>query len=132
VLLLAFFWFPILALARRLRGKPAHSRWAQAARAVAWLTGGLTTVFIGWFALMASNLNALTETVILGSAALTTLLAVNVLVVATTAVMIAGTGAAWVRGWWTITGRVGYTITTVAAIGYLTVAFVYNLVLGLR
>jgi CubicO group peptidase (beta-lactamase class C family) len=128
VLLLAFFWFPILALVRRLKGKQAHSRWAQAARVVAWLTGGLTTAFTGWFVLMASDLNAFTETVFLDSAALTTVLALNAIVVATTAVMVAGTGTAWVRGWWTTTGRVAYTITTVAAISYLTVAFIYNLI----
>lgn len=128
VLLLAFLWFPILALVRRGGGKRAHSRWAQSARVVAWLTGGLTTVFTSWFALMASDLNALTETIFLDSAALTTLLALNGIVVATTAVMIAGTGAAWVRGWWTVTGRVAYTITTVAAISYVTVAFIYNMI----
>jgi hypothetical protein len=128
VLLLAFFWFPILALVRRGRGKQAHSRWAQAARVVAWLTGGLTTVFTIDFLVMASDINALTETVILGSAALTALLALNGIVVVTTAAMVAGTTAAWVRGWWTVKGRVAYTVTTLAAISFLTVAFVYNLV----
>ncbi|MEU5779489.1 serine hydrolase [Micromonospora lupini] len=128
VLLLAFFWFPILALVRQRKGKPAHSRWARAARIAAWLTGGLTTVFIGWFALMASDLNALTETVLLGSAALTALLCLNGIAVATTAVMVAGTGAAWARRWWTVKGRMAYTITTVAAISYLMVAFTYNLI----
>ncbi|HEY3753951.1 MAG TPA: hypothetical protein VGL80_32565 [Pseudonocardiaceae bacterium] len=128
VLLLAFFWFPVLALVRWRGGRQVHSRWARAARVVAWLTGGLTTVFTGWFVLMASDLNAFTETVFLGSAALTTLLVLNGVVVATTAVMIAGTGAAWVRGRWTATGRVAYTITAVAAISYVTVAFIYNMI----
>lgn len=128
VLLLAFLWFPILALVRRLRGKPAHSRGARAARVAAWLTGGLTTAFTVWFLVMTSDLNALTETVILGSAALTTLLALNAVAVATAAGMVVGTGAAWVRGWWTVTGRLAYTITTVAALSYLTVAYIYNLI----
>ncbi|MEU7750870.1 hypothetical protein AB0B57_21255 [Micromonospora sp. NPDC049101] len=91
-------------------------------------TSGLTTVFTGWLALLASDLNALTETVVLGSVALTALLTLNGIAVATTAVMIAGTGAAWARRWWTVRGRVAYTITALAAISYLTVAFTYNLV----
>jgi hypothetical protein len=42
--------------------------------------------------------------------------------------MVAGTTAAWARGWWTVKGRVAYTVTTLAAVSFLTVAFVYNLV----
>ncbi|MEU8326962.1 serine hydrolase domain-containing protein [Micromonospora sp. NPDC048839] len=128
VLLVAFLWFPILALVRQRKGKPAHSRWARAARVAAWLTGGLTTLFIGWLAVLASDMNALTESVVLGSVVLTVLLSLNGIAVATTAVMIAGTGAAWARRWWTVTGRMAYTITTIAAISYLMVAFTYNLI----
>jgi CubicO group peptidase (beta-lactamase class C family) len=128
VLLLAFLGFPALALARRLRGKPAHSRPARAARVAAWLTGALAVAFTAWFLLMASDMNALIETVFLRTWALTTLLALNTVAVATTAVMIVGTGAAWVRGWWTATGRLAYTATTVAALSYLAVTFAYNMI----
>jgi hypothetical protein len=112
----------------RLRGKAAHSRWARAARAVAWLTGGLATAFTIGFVLLTSDENAFSETVILGSAWLTTLLVLNGIAVVTTAGMVVGSAAAWARGWWTVKGRVAYTVTTLAAMSYLTVAFVYNLV----
>jgi hypothetical protein len=65
---------------------------------VAWLTGGLTTAFVAGLALMVSDLNAFAETVLLGSTGLMVLLAVNLVVAATTAGMVVGAGAAWIRG----------------------------------
>lgn len=127
-LILAFCWLPVLALVRRLRRTQPHPRWAQAARAVAWLTGGLATAFTIGFVTMTSDGNAFSEAIVLGSTSLTTLLVLNGIAVATTTAMVASTVAAWAKGWWTITGRVAYMITTLAAISFLTVAFVYNLV----
>lgn len=127
-LMLAFGWFPVLALVRRLRGKQPHPRWARAARALAWLTAALATAVTIGLVMMTSDGNAFSEAVILGSASLRTLLALNGIAVATTAGMVAGTTAAWARSWWTGTGRIAYTVTTLAAVSFLTVAFVYNLV----
>ncbi|BCY08894.1 serine hydrolase [Actinoplanes sp. L3-i22] len=128
VLLLAVVWFPVMALVRRSRGRQRHSRWAQGARLAAWLTGALAAGFTGWFLMMATDFNALTETVLLGTPALTAMLALNTVAAGTTAVLLVGTGAAWTRGWWTVKGRLAYTVTTVAALGYLGVAFLYNLI----
>lgn len=128
VLALAFLWFPVLALVRRLRHREVHPRWARVARAVAWLTGGLAIAFTVGFVAIAADLNALTETVFLGSAVLTTLLALNGIAVVTTAGMVVGTAAAWARRWWTVKGRLAYTVTTLAALAFLTVAFTYNLI----
>jgi hypothetical protein len=69
--LLAFAWFPVLAVVRRLRGRQAHPRWMQAARVVAWLAGGLATAFTTGFVTMTADGNAFSEAIILGSASLT-------------------------------------------------------------
>jgi hypothetical protein len=41
ILATAFLGFPILALVRRLRQRPTHSRWARSARILACVAGGL-------------------------------------------------------------------------------------------
>jgi hypothetical protein len=127
VLMAAFFAIPVTALVRRLRGKAAHPRAAQAARALAWVTASLASAFTVGFLALASDLNALSEAVVLGSGSLTALLLLNSLATVTAAGMVAGTAVSWQRGWWGLTGRIGYTVATAASISFLTVVYVYNL-----
>lgn len=128
VLLIGLVGFPIVALVRRLRGRPGHPRGAKAARLAAWLTAALVTSFAIGFTLVTADGNAFNESVILGSGLLTTLLAQTGTAVLTTAAMIAGTVAAWWKRWWGRTGRLCYSLTTVAAVSFLATAFTYNLV----
>ncbi|NUR24848.1 MAG: beta-lactamase family protein [Catenulispora sp.] len=128
VMAVALLGFPILALVRRLRGQTVHPRWARYARILAAVCGALATVFTIGFLSMTGDGNAFNETVLLGSSWLTTLLVVNALLAVGTIGLIAGSTAAWKQGWWRPVGRIAYTLTTVGAVSFLTVAFTYNLV----
>ncbi|MBO0870927.1 MAG: beta-lactamase family protein [Micromonosporaceae bacterium] len=128
VLLLGLLAFPVIAVIRRLRRRPAHSGAARAARVVAWVTCALSTVFTIGFVSMTSDGNAFNQTLMLGSASLTALLALNTAATATTLAMLAGTAAAWYKGWWTRTGRIAYSVLTVSALSYLFVAVTYNMI----
>jgi CubicO group peptidase (beta-lactamase class C family) len=128
ILLIGLLAVPAIAAIRLARKRPAHSRAARAARLAAWVTCTLSTVFTAGFLAMTSDGNAFSQTVILGSASLTALLALNTAAVATTLAMLAGTTAAWFKGWWTRTGRVAYSALTVGALSYLLVALTYNMV----
>lgn len=120
--------FPMLALARRLRGLPAHPRWARNARILAWVCGVLATGFVVGFLTMTGDSNAFTEQVLLGSSSLTMLAAVNTLLALCTFGLIAGSAAAWRLRWWEPIGRIAYSLTAVGAVSFLIVAFTYNLV----
>lgn len=128
ILAAAFLGFPILAAIRRLRGEPAHPRGARYARVLAAVSGALATVFTIGFVTMTSDGNAFNETVILGSSWLTALLMLNALVTIGAVGLVAGTVAAWRRGWWRPAGRIAYTLTALGAVSFLTIAFTYNLV----
>jgi hypothetical protein len=120
--------FPVLALARRFRGLPAHSRWARNARVLAWVCGVLATGFLIELLTMTGDSNAFAEQVLLGSSSLTLLVAMNTLLALCTVGLIAGSAMAWRRHWWEPIGRIAYSLTAVGAVSFLTVAFTYNLV----
>ncbi|MBS2536145.1 beta-lactamase family protein [Catenulispora sp. NF23] len=128
ILAAAFLGFPVLALVRRLRQRPTHSRWARIARILAWVAGALATVFTFEFLSMTSDMNAFLETIILGSSTLTLLLVLNALLTVCTVGMLAGSAAAWRLGWWRPVGRIAYTLTALGSLSFLVVAFTYNLV----
>ncbi|MEY9930104.1 CubicO group peptidase (beta-lactamase class C family) [Catenulispora sp. GP43] len=120
--------FPILALVRRLRGRPAHPRWARNARVLAWVCGALATGFVIELLMMTGDSNAFTEKVMLGSPSLTLLVAMNTLLAVGTIGLLAGSAAAWRLGWWRPVGRIAYSLTAAGAVSFLFVAFTYNLV----
>ena len=128
ILAAAFLGFPVLALVRRLRHRPVYSRWARGARVLAWLAGGLATVFVAGLLTTTGDSDAFYEQVILGSSTLTLLLVVNALLTVCTIGLIAGSAAAWKLGWWRPAGRIAYSVTAVGAVCFLAVAFTYNLV----
>ncbi|GAA2057616.1 serine hydrolase [Catenulispora yoronensis] len=128
ILAAALLGFPVLALVRRLRGRAAHPRWARNARVLAGVAGALATTFTIGFLAMTGDGNAFDETVLLGSSWLTALLVLNALLAVSTIGLIAGTAAAWRLSWWRPAGRIAYTLTTLGAVSFLTVAYTYNLV----
>ncbi|MEY9859518.1 CubicO group peptidase (beta-lactamase class C family) [Catenulispora sp. GAS73] len=128
ILAAAFLGFPVLALVRRVRQRPTHSRWARGARMLAWVAGGLATLFVAGFVSVTGDSDAFYEQLILGSSTLTSLLVVNALLALCTVGLIAGSAAAWKLGWWRPVGRIAYSLTAVGAVSFLAVAFTYNLV----
>ncbi|ACU69570.1 beta-lactamase [Catenulispora acidiphila DSM 44928] len=128
ILAVGFLAFPVLALVRRLRGLPAHPRWAQSARVLAWVSGLLATGFVVALLSMTSDSNAFTEMVLLGSPWLTLLVAVNAVLALCTVGLLAGSVAAWRLRWWRPVGRIAYSLTAAGAVSFLIVAFTYNLV----
>ncbi|MGW9192288.1 serine hydrolase domain-containing protein [Micromonospora chersina] len=131
VLLAALFHWPVAGLVRRLRRRPAPSRWASAARLAAWLTAALAAGFTAGFAALFADGNRLNETILLGGSPLmTTVLALSTAAVATTAVAAAGTVAAWRHRWWTLPGRLHHTAVTLAGATFLTIAATYHLTLA--
>jgi CubicO group peptidase (beta-lactamase class C family) len=128
ILATGFLAFPVLALARRLRGRPAHPRWARNARVLAWAAGALATGFVAGLLAMTGDGNAFNESVMLGSGSLTLLVAVNTLLAVCTLGLIAGSAAAWRLRWWRPVGRIAYSVTAAGAVSFLIVAFTYNLV----
>lgn len=131
VLLAALLHWPVAGLVRRLRGRPAPSRWAGAARLAAWVTAALVAGFTAGFAMLFADGNRLNESILLGGSPLMiTVLALSTTAVATTALAAAGTIAAWRRRWWTRTGRLHHTAVTLAAATFLTVAATYHLAIA--
>lgn len=128
ILLAGLLWFPILALVRRLRGRERHPVGAYIARIVAWTISLGLTMFAAGFAIVSSDPNRLMQLPLTGDLVLSIALnSVTVIGVLGIAAIIATT-AAWARGWWTLKGRVSYTVMTVATLGFLWVAITYNLI----
>ncbi|MEU9824848.1 serine hydrolase domain-containing protein [Micromonospora chersina] len=131
VLLGALLHWPVAGLVRRLRGRPAPSRWAGAARLAAWVTAALVAGCTAGFAVLFSDGNRLNESILLGGSPLmTTVLALSTTAVGTTALTAAGTVAAWRHHWWTLTGRTFHTAVTLAAATFLAVAATYHLAIA--
>ncbi|GAA4619778.1 serine hydrolase [Actinoallomurus vinaceus] len=128
VLVLCFLGVPVAALVRRLRGRPVRSRASRAAWLTAWVTGALATAFLAGFASLMTDGNALTEKIMLGSSSLTVLPVVMAVAFVPAAGVLAGTAAAWWRGWWGWSGRLAYTAIGLAGVAFLKVALTYNLV----
>ncbi|MCO5990250.1 beta-lactamase family protein [Actinoallomurus spadix] len=128
VLLLCFLGIPVAALVRRLRHRPARSRASRAAWLAAWGTGALGTAFLAGFASLMTDSNALQEKIMLGSPSLTVLPVVLAVAFIPAAAVLAGTVAAWWKGWWGWSGRLSYTLIALAGVAFLKVALTYNLV----
>ncbi|MFE6850893.1 serine hydrolase domain-containing protein [Streptomyces sp. NPDC057674] len=130
VLLLAAAALPVTALVRRLRGSAPHPRAARAARATAVATGLTAGAFAAALAAVVSDGNAMAETVLLGSPLLTSVTILATALVPLTLCLLAGAIAAWLRRWWSVTGRVLFTATAAGACAMVSMLVQYHLVGG--
>ncbi|WP_432970659.1 serine hydrolase domain-containing protein [Dactylosporangium sp. CA-233914] len=131
VLVASVVYWPIAALVRRLRHHAAPSRWARAARLAAWTTAALVTAFTAVFAAAFADANKLNESIVVGtSPLLVTALALSTTAVGCTAVALVCAVVAWRRHWWTLPGRLHYTLVTLAAGTFLGIATSYHLAIA--
>ncbi|KAB8197455.1 serine hydrolase [Nonomuraea phyllanthi] len=123
--LAALIGMPVAALVRRLRRRPARHRFAWW---LAWLTGALVAVFV--YGLATTVIIAPTDAILVGSPLLTGALLASSTAFVLTGGLVACTGVAWWKRWWGLPGRISYTAYTIAALAFMTVAYLYNLVGG--
>jgi len=97
---------------RRLETQPGTGIWPSLARLVAWAQAVLSLLALGGIFVLLSDLESVTFGL---PAALELLLRVPYLTTALTGAMLLFAVAAWWRGWWTLIGRLHYTLLTVAA-----------------
>ncbi|SCF01963.1 CubicO group peptidase, beta-lactamase class C family [Micromonospora coriariae] len=127
-LILAALGLPIAALVRRRR-QVRSSRPARLAAHTAWVSAALSTGFLVGFALVMADPNVLMAAVALGSPSLTVLPILATLSLLFAIPMVPATVLAWRLHWWGRAGRISYTLLTVTAAGFFTVAFGYRLLL---
>ncbi|BCL12510.1 serine hydrolase domain-containing protein [Micromonospora sagamiensis] len=127
-LLLAALGLPIAAVVRRSR-RARSSRPARLAGFTAWVSAVLITAFLVGFALVMADPNVIMATLPLGSPSLMTLPVLATLSLVFAVPMLPATVLAWRGRWWGPTARISYTLLTVAAAGFFTVAFDYRLLL---
>lgn len=124
VFLLATVTLPVLALGRRRNPGPA-----RAARLLAWTASALVTAFLIGFVLLMADPNVLAEALPLYSPRLAALPVIATIALAFALTLVPATALAWWKRWWTVTGRVCFTLLTVAAGAFFKVASDYNLLL---
>lgn len=126
--LLAFLAIPITALVRRLRGQRGQHRIAWW---LAWVTSALALLFTaGLASLFIIDSNVAGDTIFLGSPMMTGMLLASSTAFVLTAGLVGYTVLAWIRRWWRLPGRLSYTLLTLGAGSFMTVAYVYHLVGG--
>ncbi|MGW2215812.1 serine hydrolase domain-containing protein [Nonomuraea sp. NPDC001684] len=95
----------------------------------AWITAVLVTASAGSLVAMFADFDANQAEFFLGGSPLfTTITTLPVLAAAGAGVTLVTAGLAWVKGWWTLAGRVHCTVVVLAALAYLSVAAAYNLI----
>ncbi|MFJ3501809.1 serine hydrolase domain-containing protein [Streptomyces sp. NPDC090135] len=128
VLALGAIAFPATALLRRSRGRTGHPPGARAARALAATTGLAAVAFATALAAVVADGNRMMEMVPLGSALLTTVTVLGTVLVVLTPGLVAGALAAWLRGWWSLPGRLVFGCTAAAALATAVMLVHYHLV----
>ncbi|TCO54031.1 serine hydrolase domain-containing protein [Actinocrispum wychmicini] len=127
LLLAAAFGWPIAAFVRRHKAR--HPRGARVAIVLAWAAGSAVLLFTAGFAVLLSDLSGFGVALTSGGSPVLTaslLLLDAGLVLAGGSVVCAG--LAWRHRWWRPSGRIIYTVVTLAVVAFLAVASYYNLV----
>ncbi|MER7951669.1 serine hydrolase domain-containing protein [Streptomyces sp. NPDC096079] len=119
--------FPATALLRRARGRTPHPPAARATRAAAAVTGLIAAAFTAALAAVVADGNAMMETVPLGSPLLSAVTMLGTSLAVLTLGVVAGAVAAWLRGWWTVAGRLLFTLTGAAATATTSMLLLYHL-----
>ncbi|MER6443645.1 serine hydrolase domain-containing protein [Streptomyces venezuelae] len=126
-LLIGAIAFPATALLRRVRDRTPHPPAARATRAAAAVTGLTAAAFTAALAAVVADGNAMMEMVPLGSPLLSAVTMLGTALVVLTLGVVAGAVAAWLRGWWTVAGRLLFTVTGAAAIATTGMLLHYHL-----
>jgi CubicO group peptidase (beta-lactamase class C family) len=116
---------PLLAGIRRLRGQKAPAG-PRPVRLFAWFAAVVASVGLISLALLMSSPAALPEKLFLGAPELLLAMAALTLVVPCAAVLCFCAVMAWVRGWWGVPGRMGYSLLAFCATSLSIVAVTYN------
>ncbi|MET0136121.1 MAG: serine hydrolase domain-containing protein [Kibdelosporangium sp.] len=119
---------PVVAVARRTRRRPAHSRAAKIARGLAWLTAVLVVGFVVGFGSLAADQSLALPIILQGAPVLTGLLVLATVTVPLALGLVVCAAAAWRARWWRLPGRLSYTVIALAAAAFAVVAITYNLV----
>ncbi|MDA0565759.1 beta-lactamase family protein [Streptomonospora sp. S1-112] len=126
VVMLTVLAWPVTALVRRLRGRTRPTTAAaRAASAAAGLAVLVVVAFAGYLVYLLSSNYAFTWAMFTGSPMLTVPLAVAAVV---TVPVLVGVAAAWIRRWWTVAGRIHFTLVAASLTVFLNVAATYGLV----
>ncbi len=128
VLLAAFVTIPVRAVVSRVREREPGPLGGKMAQGLTWLNGLCLVIFAVGFALVSADPNLLVQIPLTGSPALSLALNTMTVMVAVTVATIVLTVVAWARRWWSVTGRIALTVTTLAATGFVTVAIFYRLI----
>ncbi|WP_405870594.1 beta-lactamase family protein [Streptomyces zaomyceticus] len=119
---------PAVALLRRFRGRTPHPPAARATRAAGAAAGLTSVAFTAALAAVVADGNAMMEMVPLGSPLLSAVTALGTVLLCLTLAVVAGAVAAWLRGWWTVTGRLLFAVTATAAVATTSMLIHYHLV----
>lgn len=128
VLLAAFVTVPVRAVLGRVRERERGPLGGRVAQALTWLNGLCLVLFAAAFAMVSADPNLLNQIPFTGSPALSLALNTMTVMAALTVATIVLTVVAWVRRWWSVTGRIALTVTTLAATGFVAVAIFYRLI----
>jgi hypothetical protein len=124
--LLAFLGIPLVAFLRRRRAATHRLAWW-----LAWVTSALVLAFVAvlaaYFIVDSNNAG---DVIFLGSPWLTAGLLASSSAFVLTAGLVGCAAVAWFRRWWRPGGRILYTLLTLSAVSFMTVAYVYHLVGG--
>ncbi|MEV4370185.1 serine hydrolase domain-containing protein [Nonomuraea sp. NPDC049637] len=117
---------------RPVHGRTVRGRTVRGPRLAglpAWITAVLVTASAGSLVAMFADFDANQAEFFLGGSPLfTTITTLPVLAAAGAGVTLVTAGLAWVKGWWTLAGRIHCTVVVLAALAYLSVAAAYNLI----
>jgi hypothetical protein len=118
--------WPLAALIRRLRKRQTHdSRLARLARWLAIVVGIVNLLFVAGFAVVL--MQGLSGGGPYPPSWFVALLVLPLLTAALTAVLLALAVMAWKNRYWSLVGRLHYTVITLAALGFVWLANYWNL-----
>lgn len=128
ILLAGFVTVPVRAVLGRVRERERGPLGGRVAQGLTWLNGLCLVLFAAGFVLVSSDANLLAQIPLTGSPALSFALNTMSVMAAVTLATIVLTVVAWSRSWWSVTGRIALTVTTLAATGFVAVAIFYRLI----
>lgn len=120
---------PIRAVVGKAKNaKPRDGAGGRTARLIAWLAAAGLAMFSAAFAIVSADTNKLAELPLTGSPTLSFALNTMSVMAALTVAMLVFAICSWFRRWWSIAGRVNYSLLTLAAVIIVVIAIHYRLI----